>query len=316
MRWLVTGGAGYIGSHVVQTLLSSGYEVSVIDNLSTGNLNRLPPEIKFFHSDILDASSLTNAMKDCNGVIHLAALKSVSESFLYPLAYWDINVLGTMNVLQSMQSCDIKKIIFSSTANIYENSKFPISEDHKILPKSPYGNSKLSAEMIIRDFSSSYPLEYAILRYFNVAGCSNIKLIDNTSDTLISNILESVRLGVRPKIYGVDYDTHDGTAIRDYIHVSDVANAHSTIASHLGSLSHNIYNIGTGKGVTVLEVIRAVEDSKKINIDPIIGIRRQNDIEHSIAQVDRIYQDTGWKSQFTIHDIIDSFTESLLNSPL
>lgn len=316
MRWLVTGGAGYIGSHVVQSLLSSGYEVSVVDNLSTGNINRLPPEINFFHSDILDTPSLTHAMKDCNGVIHLAALKSVSESFLYPLAYWDTNVLGTMNVLRSMQLCDIKKIIFSSTANIYENSKFPISEDHKILPKSPYGNSKLSAEMIIRDFSSSYPLEYAILRYFNVAGCSDIKLIDNTLDTLISNILESIRLGVRPEIYGVDYDTHDGSAMRDYIHASDVANAHSTIASHLGSLPHNTYNIGTGKGITVLEVVRAIEDSKKINIDPILGVRRHNDIEHSIAQVDRIYQDTGWKSQFTIHDVIDSLTESLFDNRL
>ena len=267
MLWLVTGGAGYIGSHVSRALIAAGHDIVVIDNLLNGNKSRVPSKAQFIEADIRDGDALLDAMQGIDGVIHLAGLKSVNESIKKPLAYYDTNVNGTLSVLRAMSYRNIGKLVFSSTASLYAVSDMPIPETGDIELSSPYAASKFMAERLIADFAANKPFHYTILRYFNVAGANSPDLMDNSQDNLLPRLTRAIQNNKAPEIFGDDYATRDGSCIRDYVHVADIANAHVLAGEKLGQLKHNVYNVGTGNGVTVFDVGPPGPESAQRNLN-------------------------------------------------
>lgn len=312
-RWLITGGAGYIGSHIVHALLTTNIEPVVIDDLSTGVKSRIPPSVYFMQADIRDPGALCDAMEGCDGVIHLAGRKSVSESVDKPLAYWDSNLGGTLDVLRAMRYCGVPRIVFSSTANVYAESDEPVTEDDPVAPMSPYGASKLAAERLIADYATSAGIRHAILRYFNVAGCRNSALGDTSEDNLVPRVIRALLANEYPVIFGDDYQTSDGTAVRDYVHVTDLAEAHVTVARRIDSLPRSVYNLGTGRGSTVREIIDRLFEASGKSVEPIVVGRRAGDPARAVANVSAAYWDTGWRAQRTITDIAVSAWDSALS---
>lgn len=312
-RWLVTGGAGYIGSHIVHALLTTDIETVVIDDLSTGVKSRVPRCVTLVEADIRDAGALCDAMEGCDGVIHLAGRKSVGESVEKPLAYWDANVGGTLDVLRAMRYCDVPRIVFSSTASVYAESDEPVTEDNPVAPMSPYGASKLAAERMIADYATSAGVRYAILRYFNVAGCGNKSLGDLSEDNLVPRVIRALLAQEYPVIFGEDYPTPDGTAVRDYVHVSDLAEAHVAVARRIDHLPRRVYNLGTGRGSTVREIIDSLVEASGSNVDPVVVGRRAGDPARTVANVSAAYWDIGWKARRTVKEIAVSAWDSALS---
>jgi len=308
-RWLVTGGAGYIGSHVIRALLAAGETPVVIDDLSTGVRSRIPAGVAFVHGDILDGDAILDAMTDIDGVIHLAGRKSVAESVDNPLAYYDTNVSGTLSILRAMRYRNVRRIILSSTASLYAERLSPIDEESTTLPLSPYAASKLMAERCILDFAKVYDCKAAVLRYFNVAGAAEPQLRDDSRDNLFPRLTRALRDGVTPEIFGDDYPTPDGTPVRDYVHVSDIADAHALVAVNIEQLRHNVYNIGTGHGTSVREIINACGSAIGQPITPILRPRRPGDAASTVANVSRIRNELGWRSRFGLMDIVDCMKE-------
>lgn len=312
-RWLVTGGAGYIGSHIVQALLDTDIEPVVIDDLSTGIRSRIASTVPLMQADIRDPGALCDAMEGCDGVIHLAGRKSVGESVDKPLAYWDANLGGTLDVLRAMRYCGVPRIVFSSTASVYAESDEPVTEDSPVGPISPYGASKLAAERLISDYARSLGVKYAVLRYFNVAGCGNSRLGDTSEDNLVPRVIRALMSQEYPVIFGDDYPTSDGTAIRDYIHAADLADAHVAIASNIDRLPHSVYNLGTGRGSTVREIIDSLVEASGMRVEPLVVGRREGDPARTVANVSAVLQDTGWSARRTIQDIAVSAWDSALS---
>lgn len=312
-RWLVTGGAGYIGSHIVHALLTTDIQPVVIDDLSTGLKSRVPSSVPFMQADIRDPGALCDAMEGCDGVIHLAGRKSVGESVEKPLAYWDANLGGTLDVLRAMRYCDVPRIVFSSTASVYAESDEPVTEEDAVAPMSPYGASKLAAERLIADYATTAGVRYAILRYFNVAGCSSSALGDTSEDNLVPRVIRSLRANEYPVIFGDDYATSDGTAVRDYVHVADLAEAHVVVARRIDSLPRSVYNLGTGRGSTVREIIDRLVRASGIEVEPIVVGRRAGDPARTVANVSAVYWDTGWRARRSITDIAVSAWGSALS---
>lgn len=305
MRWLVTGGAGYIGSHVLRSLLAAGHDAAVIDNLSNGNRKRLPPTVRFVDGDIRDGDLLLDAMEDVDGVIHLAGLKSVAESVEKPLAYYDNNVNGTLSVLRAMMYRNVRRILFSSTASLYAPSDLPIKEINATYLSSPYAASKFMAERVIADSAHVTGCDYAILRYFNVAGSAAPELNDDSDDNLLPRLTRALRAGKAPEIFGDDYPTRDGTCVRDYVHVLDIADAHVAVASRLGELKERVYNVGTGRGVTVREMVAAASEAAGVDVSPVVRDRRQGDSASTIADVTRLADELGFRAKYGISDIVE-----------
>lgn len=312
-RWLITGGAGYIGSHIVHALLTTDIEPVVIDDLSAGVKSRIPSSVSLMQADIRDPGALCDAMDGCDGVIHLAGRKSVGESVDKPLAYWDANLGGTLDILRAMRYCNVPRIVFSSTASVYAESDEQVTEDDAVAPMSPYGASKLAAERLIADYAKSAGVKYAILRYFNVAGCSNSALGDTSEDNLVPRVIRALLANEYPVIFGDDYPTSDGTAVRDYIHVADLAEAHVTIARRIDGLPRNTYNLGTGRGSTVREIIERLIEASGKTVEPIIVGRRAGDPARTVANVSAAYWDTGWRAQRTTSEIAVSAWDSALS---
>lgn len=310
MRWLVTGGAGYIGSHVIRSLLAAAQEPVVIDDLSSGVRSRIPSTVQFMQADMRDAGALVDAMEGCDGVIHLAARKSVPESFDRPLAYWDANLHGTLDVLRAMSYHRVHRIIFSSTANVYADQDRPITEDDRVAPASPYGASKAAAEQAIRDYARANGTAHIILRYFNVAGCGEPRLGERNAQDLIGRTIDSLLSEESPVIFGGDYPTPDGTAIRDFVHVSDVADAHAAVTLHVDRMPSGIYNIGTGKGASVREMVEGMVRVSGIGMFPVTAERRSGDVTQAVANVGKIRWATGWKAERNITDILVSAWDS------
>ena len=262
---LIAGGAGYIGSHANKVLHNSGYESVVYDNLRTGNIEAVKWG-QFIEGDLGDISNLALVFENypIEAVIHFAASAYVGESVIDPEAYYINNVANTLNLLKCMRDYDCKKIIFSSTCATYGNpQEVPIDELHPQVPINPYGQSKLMIERILSDYSKAYDLKYVSLRYFNAAGADPDLDLGECHDPephLLPLILEAVKQNTAINIFGTDYDTHDGTAVRDYIHVTDLAEAHLAALKYLldGGNSDS-FNLGNGNGFSVLEVINAVE---------------------------------------------------------
>lgn len=303
---LVTGGAGYIGSHTVKELIRAGYEVVVLDNLSKGHREFVLTE-HFVEADICDREALYEVFRryPISGVMHFAALTSVPESVAAPASYYAVNLLGSLNLLEAMRAFGVKRIVFSSSAAVYGDPvRIPIPEDHPTRPKSPYGKSKLMAEEILSDYARAYGFSYVSLRYFNAAGSDPEGTIGEWHEPelhLIPIVLEAA-LGKRPyvEIFGTDYETPDGTGVRDYIHVVDLAQAHVLALRHLeAGGSTGVYNLGIGRGYSVREVIEVCRKVTGREIPVKEGPRRPGDPAILVADPCRAQRELGWRPRYT-----------------
>jgi UDP-glucose 4-epimerase len=320
---LVCGGAGYIGSHAVYRLMEKGEKVIVVDNLQTGHREAVHPRAIFYQGDIRDRSFLRNVFQkhEIDTVIHFAASSLVGESMKEPLKYYDNNVYGTQILLEMMNKFAVKQIVFSSTAAVYgEPKRIPIVETDPAHPTNPYGETKLVIENMLKWGSRSYGIRYMILRYFNVAGAYG-KWIgeDHEPETHLIPLILKVALGQRDEIhiFGDDYDTHDGTCIRDYIHVLDLVDAHILAVEKLRSgVESNIYNLGIGNGFTVKEVITAARQVTGHPIPSRVLKRREGDPAKLVASSEKAKQELGWEPKYTaIKDIVASAWEWHLERP-
>lgn len=315
MTILVTGGAGYIGSHCVQQLISAGHKVCVIDNLSRGHREAVSPQASFFQLDLLETERLTEIMKSqrIEKVIHFAALAYVGESVKNPLPYYTNNTAGTLSLLRAMQHSQVTQIVFSSSCATYGiPANVPVTEESPQSPINPYGWSKLFIEQILRDCAHSDPnFGFIGLRYFNVAGCTHDGSLgeDHMPEThLIPNCLNTA-LGQQSRvtILGNDYPTEDGTCIRDYIHVEDICAAHLLALNALEPNINRFYNIGLGHGYSVLEVVKTTEQVTECKIPVEYHSRRPGDPPILAASNKKISKELGWSPKYTsLKDIIQT----------
>ncbi len=309
MKIFVTGGAGYIGSICVEELLNAGHEVTVFDNLSEGHRAALDPRAEFFEGNLDNPGEITTALAKSGAlaVMHFAANALVGESMTNPVKYFRNNVTGGLHLLEAMVSCGVKKIVFSSTCATFGTpDRVPIDESLPQRPINPYGESKLMFEQMLRWFDEIHGVKYVVLRYFNAAGASARFGEDHRIEThLIPNILK-VALGQKKdvSIFGTDYPTPDGTCIRDYIHILDLAQAHMLALSATDSAK---YNLGTGGGTSVREVIATCEKVTGRSIPVVEQPRRSGDPARLIASSDKIHRELGWTPKFqAIEPIIES----------
>jgi UDP-glucose 4-epimerase len=312
LRILVTGGAGYIGGTVAIRLLQQGHSVTVYDNLCHSTKKMLPSGATFLEGDIADRTRLQEifSSEHFDGVMHFAALIEAGESVKHPEVYFRNNTASTLALLESMLACNVKRIVFSSTAAVYgEPVSTPIREDAILKPTNPYGESKLLVEYMLNWLHQAHGLRYASLRYFNVAGAIEGRGEAHEPESHIIPLILDVAMGRRPsiKIFGADYPTKDGTCVRDYIHVGDLADAHLLAFEALATQERLVYNLGNGVGFTVREV---VESARRVTGHPIPVVeepRRAGDPAVLIASSDKIEKDLGWKPAFTkLDDIIAS----------
>jgi UDP-glucose 4-epimerase len=322
--WLLTGGAGYIGAHIVRSLRNLGIGVVILDDMSDGVAENIPVDVPLVEASILDTTTVESALRDHNirGVIHLAAKKAVGESVERPLHYYEQNVLGTHSLLTAMQRVGVRNVMFSSSAAVYgETGLEVVNEESPTVPTSPYGETKLISEWMIKDQARATGLSYVSLRYFNVAGAGSPELGDRGVFNLVPIVLRALTRGERPKVYGADYQTRDGSCIRDYIHVSDLADAHAAAVVHLdnhhdaGPQTMRAYNVGTGTGTTVLEVMDAVRAATGIEFDPEIVGRRAGDPARVVGSPERINRELGWAATRSLHDMVASAWEAFQAHP-
>jgi UDP-glucose 4-epimerase len=316
MTWLVTGGAGYIGQHVVRALLADGHAVTVLDNLSTGVARALPPAAALVVGDVCDPRDLDRALgfADMEGVVHLAALKSARGSLDEPLAYYRTNTGGTVELLEAMLRHAVRSLVFSSSCSVYGASGGlePIDEAYPTVPVSPYGRSKLAAENVISDATAAYGLTAVALRYFNVAGSGSPDLGDRSDHNLIPQVVRAATNGTAPIIYGDTHGTPDGTCVRDYIDVRDLADAHvlaANLATQCGQ-GFDVFNVGTGEGHSVLQVIKAIGAAAGVSLKPCVESSRAGDPPSAVADGTRFGNTTGWKPNHGLADIAVSSWES------
>ena len=302
---LITGGAGYIGSHVTEILLKKRKKVFLIDNLSTGHRKLINKKEKFFKVDIHNKKKINKIIKKykIDSVIHLAANLIIGESQKKPKKYFKNNVLGTKKILSACINTTVKNIIFSSTAAVYKEGQYKVSEKSAIKPKSVYGKTKIQAESLIKNFAKKNKINYGILRYFNIAGSSSsgkIGLINKNSDHLFKNFsIELMKKKPKLKIYGTDYNTKDGSCIRDFIHVSDIAEIHYLILEKIDKLNiSKILNCGYNKGVSVLEVAQEFRRQSQKKVDIVNTRRRTNDLIRIIASNNNLNKFIKWRPKF------------------
>jgi len=306
---LVTGGAGYIGANICKELLKHGYQVRVLDNFSNGLKSRLEGmNVEVIQGDILDRSVLTSTMKEIDAVIHLAAKKSVEESVKSPIKYYENNFSGTLNIIAAMAANNVKRIVFSSTAVVYKSGgPNSLSESDPKEPLSPYAHSKLLSEDVLTLALSSDQISSVSLRYFNVVGAGGSGLGDNARDNLVPKTFAALKSGKIPEIYGDDYTTRDGTCIRDYIHVADLAEAHLMALEVLNDRKVAMsLNVGSGTGYTVKEVMEQIKKSSRIDFIPNIRPRRAGDPETLIANIESIKKELGWHPRLGLAEMIES----------
>ena len=311
MTWLVTGGAGYIGAHVVRALREAGLGAVVLDDLSSGHLSFVPSDVPFIRASILDGERLVDVMAkhDVTGVIHVAGFKYAGVSVQRPLHTYEQNVTGTAVLLAAMQNCGVDRIVFSSSAAVYGTPDTDlVTEDTPKNPQSPYGESKLIGEWLLRDQAVATGLRHTSLRYFNVVGSGEPSLPDTSPHNLFPLVFDALVAGRTPKINGNDYPTPDGTNVRDYIHVSDLAHSHVVAAQRLdaGLPLEAAYNLGSGDGVSVGEIMSTVAEVTGIPFAPEIGPRRQGDPARIVASGELAARDLGWTMRHTIGQMVSS----------
>lgn len=312
MSWIVTGGAGYIGAHVVHALIAAGIPVVVVDDLSTGDARRVPAEVPLEQADVCDHTAMVGAVARHRpeGIIHLAAHKDVAESVRHPLRYYRDNLNGLRSVLDAVVHYDVPQVLFSSSAAVYgtPGGHGPIPENAPTHPDNAYGRTKLVGEWLLRDTAASAGFRWAALRYFNVAGAALPQLRDTGLTNLVPRLLQASLRGVPATVYGGDYPTRDGSAVRDYVHVRDVAEAHVHAALALvdGVLTADVLNVGRGEGTSVLEMIDAVGRATGRELSYLVGPRRAGDPAEVVAAVDEISARLGWSARFGLDDIVRS----------
>jgi UDP-glucose 4-epimerase len=309
MTWLVTGGAGYIGAHVVRAMVADGTQVVALDDLSTGDASRVsgaPLEI----GSVLDRALLDRVIGEhrVTGVVHIAAKKQVGESMADPLLYYRENVEGLVALLDSCQAKGVDRFVFSSSAATYGLPDVElVTEDVPGVPLSPYGESKLIGEWVMRDCATAFGLRYLSLRYFNVAGAASPELGDPGVFNLIPMVFRELEAGSPPKVFGNDYPTPDGTCIRDYVHVADIAAAHLAAARALDEgAGPATYNIGRGEGSSVLEVLEVIGKVTGRDVTPSVVDRRPGDPARIVAAVDRIRDGLGFTATRDLEDMVET----------
>ena len=302
---LVVGGAGYIGSHVVKALRDAGRQPVVFDNLSTGLRENLFPEIPFIHGDLLIPEQVRAAMRGIRSVVHLAALKAAGDSMLEPERYALHNLNGTVNLLHAAGTAGVRHFVFSSSAAVYGEPQYlPLDENHPTEPANFYGQTKLQIEMLLSWFSRLRDMRYAGLRYFNAAGYDpdgEVRGLEKEPNNLLPLVLETL-LGWREnlEVYGTDYDTEDGSCIRDYIHVSDLADAHLRALSFLEEHDEDlVLNLGTSKGISVLEILDAAKKVSGMDLPVILSDRRPGDPAVVLASAEKAERLLEWSPAFS-----------------
>ena len=318
MTWLITGGAGYIGAHVVESTLKSGREVFVVDDLSTGILSRLSTGTPLGQISLRDKSDLDRAFEDSEitGVLHLAAKKRVGESVERPDYYWQENVGGLQNLLAAMKAHNVKNFVFSSSAAVYGQPDVPpgtlITEEASCDPINPYGATKLEGEVLSRAMAESDGLKVAALRYFNVAGAGRPELGDQYIFNLVPIVFDALDRSEQPIVFGDDYSTPDGSCIRDYVHVQDLADSHIAAMDFVekSEPGFTAINIGTGSGASVFEVFQMIQEVTGVLIDPIVSQRREGDPAALVADVSLAKEVLNWQSSRDLRGIISSAWEA------
>ncbi|WAX79734.1 UDP-glucose 4-epimerase GalE [Streptomyces sp. KMM 9044] len=314
MTWLITGGAGYIGAHVVRVMTEAGERAVVYDDLSTGIPDRVPDGIPLVVGSVLDGERVARALADheVTGVVHLAAKKQVGESVGHPLHYYRENVEGLRVLLEAVTAADAtSSFVFSSSAAVYgtpPSGAGLVTEDTPCLPMSPYGETKLAGEWLVRATGRAAGLSTACLRYFNVAGAARPELADTGVHNLVPMVFEKLTANEPPQVFGDDYPTPDGTCVRDYIHVVDLAEAHVAAARALRTAPGRdlILNVGRGEGVSVRDMIDRINTLTGHGLRPTIAPRRPGDPASVVASSDRAATELGWKARHSVDDMITS----------
>lgn len=310
MAWLVTGGAGYIGGHVVHRLLDDGHEVVVFDDLSAGLRRRVPSRVPLYEGDLRDQSDLVRVMRahDVSGVVHLAGRKSVPESTMESLRYYRNNVAGFIAVLEAMAEAGVRRIVQSSSAAVYGDARGPVhSEVTAVDPLSPYARTKLVAEMALSDVAASSGLSYLTLRYFNPVGAREARLAEVAGGNVFTALFDAIDSGAVFGVTGDDFDTRDGSGLRDYIHVEDLADAHAAAVEYVSRTeAGDVVNIATGRGHTVFELLEAVRVVTGLPVPYKVVARRPGDPAGAVAAVDRAARLLGWRARRDLTEMVDS----------
>ena len=317
--WLVTGGAGYIGAHVVKSLLENDFKVVIVDDLSTGLKRKVPQNVVFEKIDIAETSKLAQIMKSnkVEGVIHLAAKKAVGESMINPSLYFKENIGGFISLLEAMSQADVKRIVYSSSAAVYGTpTENKVTEKSATNPESPYGETKLVGEWLLKADEKARQIQWIALRYFNVVGAANPELGDTGVNNLVPMAFRALSNNQRPQVFGGDYATQDGSCIRDYIHVSDLADSHLIAAQKLLNENYcGIINIGRGQGFSVKQVMDTISEVLGKNINYEVVDRRPGDPAQTIADVSKAKSDLNWEAKKDLKSMVSSAWQAWQNTP-
>jgi UDP-glucose 4-epimerase len=311
MTWLVTGGAGYIGSHVVRAFADAGLRTVVLDDLSSGHAGFVPPDVPLVRGSVLDTGLVRQLLAEhqISGVVHIAGFKYAGVSVSRPLHTYAQNVTGTLSVLEAMATEGVDALVFSSSAAVYGTPQTDlVTEATPTAPESPYGESKLIGEWLLRDQGRAVGLRHTSLRYFNVVGSGSPELSDTSPHNLFPLVLDALSAGRTPRINGVDYDTPDGTCVRDYLHVADLALAHVAAARRLaaGGSLERIYNLGSGDGLSVRQILTTMAEVTGIAFEPDIGPRRPGDPARIVASGELAARDLGWRMRHSLGAMVAS----------
>ena len=315
MAWLVTGGAGYIGSHVVRAFRAEGIDVVVVDDLSSGHAEFVPADVPFSRGTILDGALLEGIFREntISGVVHVAGFKYAGVSVQRPLHTYEQNVTATAVLLAAMQEAGVDAIVFSSSAAVYGTPDVDLVTEHTPKsPESPYGESKLIGEWLLRDQGVAASLRHTSLRYFNVVGSGDPALRDTSPHNLFPLVFDALVAGRTPRVNGDDYPTPDGTCVRDYIHVGDLAVSHVAAAKRLdaGQPIEAVYNLGSGDGVSVGEIMSTVARVTGIAFTPEVGPRRPGDPARIVASGELAARDLDWKMRHSLEEMVGSAWEA------
>lgn len=312
MTWLITGGAGYIGAHVVRAMADAGEEVVALDDLSSGVPGRLPAGVPLVRGSSLDGELLKRVLAEhrVTGVLHLAARKQVAESVAQPVRYYRENVGGLATLLEAVAEAGVRRFVFSSSAAVYGDPRVDlITEDTPCAPVNPYGETKLAGEWLVRAAGRAHGISTACLRYFNVAGAAAPELADTGVFNIVPMVFDRLTRDEAPRIFGDDYPTPDGTCVRDYIHVADLAEAHLAAARVLsdgGPAGDLTLNIGRGEGVSVRELITAIGKITGDTRAPVVEARRPGDAPRAVASAARASELLGWSGRRSVDEMVDS----------
>ncbi|WP_263118170.1 UDP-glucose 4-epimerase GalE [Cellulomonas sp. RIT-PI-Y] len=311
MTWMVTGGAGYIGSHVVRAFQEVGIPTVVLDDLSSGHEEFVPAGVPLVRGSVLDTALVADTLRGhrVTGVVHLAGFKYAGVSVQRPLHTYEQNVTGTAHLLAAMAEADVTRIVFSSSAAVYGTPDVDlVTEDTPTAPESPYGESKLIGEWLLRDQAAATELHHTSLRYFNVVGSGTPELADTSPHNLFPLVLDALAEGRTPRINGDDYSTPDGTCVRDYVHVADLATSHVAAARALteGRELRRVYNLGSGDGVSVREIMTAMAAGTGIDFEPEVAPRRAGDPARIVASGEAAARDLDWRMRHSLTEMVSS----------